>query len=65
MAEPTEEPKEKEKEKIDSSNFFKKVAPSSATPEEQEGKIVVSNGLFVQCQIQLDLVSELRKLRLK
>jgi len=44
-------------------NFFKKVSYSSASEEEKEGKIVISNGLFIQCAIHLRLVDEIIRLR--
>ena len=43
-------------------NFFKKVTFSS--DPDQEGKIVVSNGMFIQCAIHLRLIHAIEKLRL-
>lgn len=47
---------------INLENFNKKVTYSADT--NPEGKLVVSNGLFVQCIIHLKLIDTIEKLRL-
>ena len=42
-------------------NYFKKVT-YSADPDPGN-KIIVSNGLFIQCAIHLSLIAEIQKLR--
>ena len=42
-------------------NFFKKITYSSDT--EPGNKLVISNGIFVQCAINLRLIQTLERLR--
>lgn len=49
---------------VTSENFFKKVSYSSASPSAQDGKIIVSNGLYVQCAIHLRLIEAIEAFRI-
>ena len=50
-------------EDVNAKNFFKKVTYSS--DPNPGNKLVVSNGLYVQCAIHLRLIQAIEKLRRK